>query len=39
MMFVVNPVKKNDVKKVLEKTGGLVKDIQFTNSGTLSWRV
>lgn len=38
MMFIVDPVKKLDVIKGLNKLGGEVKEVQFTKYGTQGWR-
>ncbi len=39
MMFIVDPVRKPDVKKALMKLGGQIYDINFTNEGTQGWKL
>lgn len=39
MIFIVDPTKKLDVKHALEKLGGQIYDIQFTNEGTQGWNI
>lgn len=39
MIFIVDPLKKLDVVKALEKEDGSVKIVHFVNKGTQGWRV
>lgn len=39
MMFVVDPIRKLDVKRALQSFGGTVHDVSFTKNGTQAWKI
>jgi len=39
MMFVIDPVKRIEVRKALKSCGGVVFDIAFTKNGTQGWKI
>jgi D-glycero-alpha-D-manno-heptose-7-phosphate kinase len=39
IMFIVEPTKKMQVRKALNKLGGQASDFQFTDGGTRGWKI